>query len=167
MNLFLVILLSVLLSFKAEGSTLDRLISKECNSEIPTDLVAKIVTHESKSVYKGQVQAWPWVLNVNGYSYYYKTRKGVTKAALSYIRDKKNTVDIGFGQINWFFHKHRFNNDISAALIPSQNIRITCEILAEGMRDKRVTDLTDLVAYYHRPVLDKRAYLYAKKVLSH
>jgi hypothetical protein len=166
MKIYILTPLLLLLSFSVYSDVIDELIITNCNENIPVNIIKKLITHESKSIFNKKIQPWPWVLNVNGKSHYFKNREKVTNAALFFIANKSNIVDLGLGQINWKYHHHRFDGDVKKAIDPSINIAVVCEILAEGLSDNRVTNWLDMVAYYHRTVLDERAYLYAEKVFS-
>lgn len=150
----------------SNASVLDVLISKNCDAEISVSMVKAIITHESKSFYKGKMQPWPWALNINSKGYYYTSKKEATDAALHALAQKPRRFGIGLGQIEWRFHKHRFGGDVSLALEPDRNIQVVCNILVEGKSDQRVDSTRALIAYYHRPMLDGAAYAYADKVLG-
>jgi len=162
----LITLLLLPLSFSVYADAIDSLITANCDSKIPVNVIRKLILHESKSVFNNKVQPWPWVLNVNGNPHYFNTQQKAIKAALVFVGNKSNVVDIGFGQVNWKYHKHRFDGDVRKTLDPRVNLSVVCEILSEALVDKRVLNWVDMVAYYHRTVLDKRAYRYAEKVFS-
>ena len=155
-----------LISSEGPADSVALLIKNNCKSSLPVSVVKKIITHESKSFYKGRPQPWPWTLNINGVGHYYTSRAQALVAARKVIDDGAKKFGIGLGQIEWSFHKQRFNGNLAMSLHPAKNIAVVCDILAEGMKDKRVDSLRSLVAYYHRPVLDRIAYQYADKVLT-
>jgi hypothetical protein len=126
----------------------------------------KVVTHESKSFYQGRVQPWPWTLNIDGQGYYYASYQLALLAAIKAHRNGASKLGIGFGQIEWKYHKGRFDENIAAALNPRNNIKAVCQILVEAWGSKRVKTWEDAIAYYHRPVLDDIARKYAEKVLA-
>lgn len=176
---FFLILVLVHFHFSASASVIEtvlseappvdamsKLIHAHCDSEVPTVIVKKIVTHESKSYYKGKVQPWPWAVNINGVGYYFPTEEAALAAAKKALSHGARRLGLGLGQIEWKYHKNRFENNLKASLRPDNNINVVCQILREGLNDKRVKSIRSLIAYYHRPVLDDIAFSYADKVLS-
>lgn len=142
----------------------DRILEEEC-SAVPRDVVMRVITHESKSVYKGKVQPWPWTLNIDGQGYYFESYRLALLAAIKARKEGARRLGLGFGQIEWQYHSGRFSG-LAEALKPRENIRAVCEILREAWSSKRVNSWNDAIAYYHRPVLDDISREYAKKVLA-
>ncbi len=89
---------------------------------------------------------WPWTMNVAGTPYYFKDRKAAYKAAQYLISQKFYSFDIGLMQINWRWHRHRFD-DAWEALDPQENIRAAAEILVENY--SRTNSMAMAVAHYH------------------
>lgn len=142
-----------------------KLVKNTCQTNsLDTLLVVKIITHESKSYYKGKAQPWPWTLNIDGRGFYYRTFKEALFAAKKAYKNKVKKLGIGLGQIEWKYHKTRFN-DLSEALNPKKNIKAVCDILDEG-RSLGITNAYELAAYYHRPIRDSLAFKYADKVFK-
>lgn len=159
------LLLLTLTCSPVAASTFEQILAQEC-SAVPRDVVMKVVTHESKSFYQGRVQPWPWTLNIDGQGYYYASYQLALLAAIKAHRNGASKLGIGFGQIEWKYHKGRFDENIAAALNPRNNIKAVCQILVEAWGSKRVKTWEDAIAYYHRPVLDDIARKYAEKVLA-
>ena len=142
------------------------LIKANCPSNLPVAVVRKILTHESKSFYAQNAQPWPWTLNINGKGHYYDSIEDAVTAAQQALDSGARRLGVGLGQIEWSYHAGRFDNDIAMSLDPARNVSVVCDILEEGFNDSRVQTVRDLIAYYHRPVLDDTGYGYAEKVLA-
>lgn len=149
----------------AHSSLLESFIKKEC-STVPNWVVMKVITHESKTFNNGVAQPWPWTLNINSIGQYFKSFDDALLAAKLANKQGARRLGVGFGQTEWRYHSHRFNNDLANALNPQNNIRVVCEILSEAWRSVKVKSWDDAIAYYHRPVMDERSREYAKKVLA-
>jgi len=159
------LLLLILTCNPLSANTLEQILDEECKM-VPRDIVLRVVTHESKSTYQGRIQPWPWTLNIDGKGYYFSNYHKALLAAIKAHRNGAEKLGIGFGQIEWKYHKDRFDKNIAAALHPRRNIKVVCEILVEAWSSKRVKTWEDAIAYYHRPVLDNIARKYAEKVLA-
>lgn len=147
------------------ANTLNEIIEGECNT-VPQWVIKKVITHESKSFKNGEPQPWPWTLNIDGKGWYYRTYNEALVAATFAFENGAERLGVGFGQIEWKWHSKRFGGSFAKALNPTENIKVVCEILRESWQSKKVNSWEDAIAYYHRPVMDKKARLYAEIVLS-
>lgn len=165
MNRLIVFLLFVLTVSNSSASVLDQIIEEEC-SGVPSWVVKKVITHESKTFFNGKAQPWPWTLNIDGVGHYFEDYVSALVAARVAL-DSSDNIDIGIAQISWKYHAHRFDDKLANALDPRRNIYAACRILREGKSNKnRVITWEDAIAYYHRPVLDSKARKYAQTVLG-
>ncbi|WP_434339391.1 hypothetical protein [Motilimonas cestriensis] len=84
-------------------------------------------------------------------------------AACQKLHDAKDYMfDVGLGQVNWRWHRQRFDADCNKAFIPTVNINKSAEILKE----ERLRSKTWLEAAgrYHHPSNKKFAQRYRKGV---
>ena len=165
----IVFLLLNTLSYNTFANMEDRvggLIEGVCPASVPVEIVKRIITHESKSFFNGEVQPWPWTLNINGVGYYYNTKKEALEAALQALDEDVKKLGIGFGQLEWKYHGQRADWNLAKALDPANNVKMVCDILVESRKSERVKNWADAIAYYHRPVMDKLGRDYASKVLA-
>ncbi|KZN63373.1 hypothetical protein N478_03730 [Pseudoalteromonas luteoviolacea S4060-1] len=160
-----ILLLKLSFSSVANDQVL-KFVEDNCSTNsVDTLLVVKIITHESKAYYKGKPQPWPWTLNVNGKGYWFDSYQEALIKANSALKNKVSKLGIGLGQIEWKFHKHRFDGGLAQALKPKENIKVVCSILNEG-RKAGIENSFELAAYYHRPIRDQIAFDYAEKVFK-
>ncbi|MAD89082.1 MAG: hypothetical protein CMK64_05215 [Pseudoalteromonas sp.] len=166
MKLLIVILLLKVSFFSFADNQALSFVEENCSTNsVDTLLVLKIITHESKAYYKGKPQPWPWTLNVNGRGYWFDSYEEALTKANSALKNGARKLGIGLGQIEWKYHKHRFDGGLAQALKPKENIKAVCSILDEG-REAGIENSFELAAYYHRPIRDQIAFEYAKKVFK-
>lgn len=108
-----------------------------------------------------------WTLNIEGKAYRFTHRRSMLAKLNQAVQDKQS-VDIGIMQINWRWHKHRFNS-LKPALDPYTNLKTGAEILVEQYQ---VTgDWWLAVGRYHSPAQTKnsikRAKQYRQRVRRH
>ena len=117
---------------------------------VPPELLYALACAESgRRLSNGKIRPWPWALNVAGQSRYYATRveahQGLT-AALS----ATSNIDIGLGQINWYWHRARLETPWRA-LDPYLNLHTVAEIFREQFEACRCDDWWVAVERYHAP----------------
>ena len=102
----------------------DAIFNLILNDRVQAKIIAAIAMNESK--YKGY--PWPWTINVNGKSMYFKSREDAYQEILRQIKSGATSIDIGITQINWQYHSHYFSSPWEA-LQPSKNILVSQAIL--------------------------------------
>jgi len=102
----------------------DAIFNLILNDRDQAKIVAAIAMNESK--YKGY--PWPWTINVNGKSMYFKSREDAYQEILKQMKGGASSIDIGLTQINWKYHSHYFSSPWDA-LQPSKNILVSQMIL--------------------------------------
>lgn len=117
------------------------------------DRVASVSGVSSRTLYalamnetKRQGRPWPWTLNVAGKSYYFPTRESAWRMADDLIAKGVTSIDIGVMQVNWKYHKHRFES-VWEALQPSINQKAAADFLWEKFR--QTGDAMTAVGWYH------------------
>jgi hypothetical protein len=100
---------------------------------------------------------WPWTLNVAGQPYFFLSREAAWDQMRVLEAQHFDLVDVGFMQVNWRYHHHRFRNSWEA-LDPDTNQRVAVEILDEYRRS--TGSLGRAIARYHSARADAgEAYL--------
>lgn len=89
---------------------------------------------------------WPWTLNVQGRSLYFRDREAAHAALVTLLRRGYRSIDVGLMQVNLAHNGWRFR-DSRAALDPAANVRVAAEILRENHRD--TGSVRHAVALYH------------------
>ena len=116
---------------------------------IPPAILFSVALGESGTLLqRGDILPWPWTLNINGQGYFYRTREAAYIALKNAI-DKKQTVDIGLGQVNWQSHHARLANDAWLALEPEFNLQLAASILREHFLSSKHWWIA--VGRYHSP----------------
>ncbi len=128
---------------------------------VPPFLFFAMIANESNAeLNTGNFMPWPWTLNVRGKSYYFETRQNAYKALLQHLNETES-VDIGFGQVNWRYHKSALLNPWRA-LDPIFNLHCAAKMLREQYEETH--DWWIAVGRYHSPSNEQRAQDYRNKV---
>ncbi len=156
-----------------------RQVADEIN--VPVDILYAIALTESGYQYQSVYNPWPWTLNIEGKAYRFNNRHSMLVKLKQAIQDKQS-VDIGIMQINWRWHKHRFESlqptlnspqpilkSLQTALDPYINLKSGAEILVEQYQ--ATGDWWLAVGRYHTPAQTKgsikRAKRYRQRVRQH
>jgi len=142
-------------------------IAQEHN--IPAAVLYGIALAESgHRLSKGVFKPWPWTLNVAGVPRRYATRKAAYQGLLYYLHQGIHSIDIGFMQVNWRYHRKKLGTPWQA-LDPLHNIRIGVAILQQEYQN--TGDWQTAIGRYHspgqQPEQKKRALNYANRVMQH
>ena len=154
-----------------------RQVADEVN--VPVDILYAIAFTESGYQYQTVYNPWPWTLNIEGKAYRFTNRHSMLVKLKQAIQDKRS-VDIGIMQINWRWHKHRFespqrdikspqrnieslqpSDSLKPALDPYTNLKTGAEILVEQYQE--TGDWWLAVGRYHSPGQTKRSIKRAKR----
>lgn len=168
-----VLTVTLMLAHEAHAFTIPKQFTDAANKHrVPARVFYAMVTHESKRMVEGAegipYRPWPWTINYKGRGYYFETKEAALEFARKRIREGSHLFDIGYGQVNWHYHKHRFAS-IGDAFDPSTNLDVAAEILAEQFYgNPACNSWVKAVGCYHRPAQrpeDKRiARNYAKLI---
>lgn len=114
----------------------------------------------------GNVAPWPWTLRTLTKPYYGLTKDDAIKRLDGIIAERgpKVSVDIGFMQVNWFWHGHRVDKP-SDLLDPKINLATGAQILSETIKSAP-GDLELGVGRYHHWVDEEVSRAYGARVLS-
>lgn len=137
------------------------------SESVPADILYAVACAEAgRPMLDGSLRPWPWSLNVAGESCYFETRASAYEALLD-VLVRSNNVDIGLGQINWYWHRDRFR-DPWQALDPYENLKAAARFLRELFIRCECNDWWVAVEHYHAPSdtngADERRTRYRKAV---
>ncbi len=125
----------------------DRIARSE---RVPSELLYALACAESgRLLADGTVRPWPWALNVRGESRYFASRLAAYRDLVRVLSTTSN-VDIGLGQINWYWHRERLN-DPWQALDPYFNLRSAARFLREQFEACACADWWIAIERYHAP----------------
>jgi hypothetical protein len=117
---------------------------------VPPDILFALACAESgRPMADGRTLPWPWVLNVGGDGQFFATRAAAHEALVQVLTRSTN-VDVGLGQINWYWHRERFA-DTWQALDPYVNLRTAARLLREQFDRCACDDWWRAVERYHAP----------------
>ncbi len=141
-------------------------------NRVPAKLLYSIILNESRSITtlqsKRKFMPWPWTINHNGKGYYFQTREAAHQYIAPFI-EKGESMGIGLGQIEWRWHKEKFQSSWDA-LDPKLNLQVAAAYLREQFERKECSSWELAVGCYHRPaqgVKDKQiAQKYTQRVLN-
>jgi soluble lytic murein transglycosylase-like protein len=92
-------------------------------------------------------QPHPWTINVRGVGHYFSSKAEAVSFASKLLKNGEELFDVGFMQVNWRWHKHRFNS-IEDSFDQLVNVRAGADILLEEYG--RTRSVVRAVARYHR-----------------
>lgn len=112
------------------------------------------------------VSPWPWTLRTLNEPFYALTKEQASDHLQQLISNKGTevSVDIGFMQVNLFWHGHRVDHPLEL-LDPSTNLDTGAEILSETI-NSAPNDLELGVGRYHHWKDETRSRSYGRRVLS-
>jgi len=117
---------------------------------VPSELLYALACAESgRLLADGTVRPWPWALNVGGEPRYFASRLAAYRGLVRVLSTTSN-VDIGLGQINWYWHQERLS-DPWQALDPYFNLRSAARVLREQFEACACDDWWIAVERYHAP----------------
>lgn len=145
-------------------------IAKEKN--IPSSILYSIAMQESNAkTSKNRYMPWPWTANIYGIGYRFNSREDLYEFCKRKIAKGITVVDIGAGQVDWKYHKNRFNNDLWMATDPAVNLRVSATILYDLYAEEKEAKGKNanwwiVVGKYHSPANGWRAQNYRKSVYN-
>jgi hypothetical protein len=133
-----------------EGARLctQRFPVEEQKNTIPTHLLAAIATTESGRWHKGLGMnvPWPWTINVEGKGYYFNSKAEAIAQTQRYIREGRQSIDVGCMQVNLKHHAKAFA-DLNQAFDPETNVAYAAKFLSDNYAD--LGDWIKATAAYH------------------
>ncbi len=105
---------------------------------------------------------WPWSLNVNGKTLFFKNKQDMLKKIKENINDGNVNMDIGCNQINYKHHRNNFQS-IEQMINPFYNVEYSASYLHKNY--KRTQNWSEAVAHYHSKNIAKNQ-IYIKKITS-
>lgn len=145
-------------------------IAKEKN--IPSSILYSIAMQESNAkTSKNRYMPWPWTANIYGVGYRFNSREDLYEFCKRKIAKGITVVDIGAGQVDWKYHKNRFNNDLWSATDPAVNLRVSATILHDLYEEEKEIKGKNanwwiVVGKYHSPANGWRAQNYRQSVYN-
>lgn len=156
--LVLLLMSTSALAFDLEGTVWANIARKE--GVDPLMLYAVALTESGRPAEQGQIEPWPWALNVDGDPIFAESRE---EAARLLAAHSDKSVDVGLLQVNIRWHGHRVDR-LEALLDPETNLVVGATILKEALASTP-GDLTTGIGRYHS-AKPERAKAYARTVLS-
>lgn len=138
--------------------------------KVPSSILYSIAMQESNALTnKNRFMPWPWTANIYGVGYRFNSREDLYKFAQMKIKRGITLIDIGAGQVNWKYHKKRFNNDLWAATDPAINLKTSAIILRDLYQEEQANHGSKanwwvVVGKYHSPANGWRAQQYRTMV---
>ncbi len=123
-------------------------VAAEMAQRLPRAMLFSVSMVESGRFNKQtrQTRPWPWTINAEGQSYYFKTKSEAIAATKALLKEGMRSIDIGCMQVNLRYHPNAFA-DLEAAFDPATNVAYSADFL------KRLYGRTDswpeAIAAYH------------------
>jgi len=161
-------LLLTVLSVNANAQSIPSMYRFIANKHgVPLDVFFSMIKHESGRTVNKRFLPWPWTLNVNHQAYYYNSKGAAQRALRTFLKNPKNTIAVGLGQIYLPAHGSRFPNPL-VLLNPKTNLNYAAHLLKrESIEVKKRTKRSNwwlAVGRYHHPSKEKYALPYRKAV---
>ncbi|MGV8997195.1 MAG: transglycosylase SLT domain-containing protein [Parvibaculaceae bacterium] len=93
-----------------------------------------------------KTRPWPWTINAEGQSFYFKSKSEAVKAARMLLKRGVRSFDVGCMQINMRYHPDAFS-DLNAAFDPITNVGYGAEFMKQLYG--RTNSWPDAIAAYH------------------
>ena len=131
---------------------------------IPANLLKAVSVTESGVYHKEseRLVPWPWTVNSQGRSYYFKNKQAAITAVRKMMRRGISSIDVGCMQINLHYHPEAFTS-LDEAFEPKYNIAYAATFLQSNYA--RLHNWLNAVASYHSET-PQYGRPYAKKVLA-
>lgn len=124
--------------------------------QIDPVMMYAIATTESginRGFYHGKTP-YAWTANIcdmaagnNCKGYWFDSREELYHRLQQELNRGNDWFDVGIMQVNWHFHKHRFDNDLWLATHPLINMNKAAQLIVEIQ--KKYTDYQDIYSAYH------------------
>jgi len=132
---------------------------------IPSAVLFAVALQESGIRRDGRLIPWPWTLNVAGQSQRYVSRADACAGLRQSLRQVLPTrVDVGLGQINVGYQKHRYSQPCDL-LDPYANLGLAADLLNEQHNPGE--DWLLAIGRYHHPAGGAPAERYRRSVSRH
>lgn len=128
---------------------------------LPPIILYSVALQESEL--PGFGRPWPWTANFKGKGYYFDSREALYRFVQSIIDHGYKSVDIGLGQVNWYWNGNRFST-LWEATDPYVNLRVSASILSVYFAE--TGSWPEAVGRYHSPSNPQRAMRYAMGIGS-
>lgn len=145
----------------ADSSVESIVIKKAIDIGVDPTVFLAVITHEAGN----PNEHWkinPWALNIGGKGIYPKNREDAYRQLIMAIMSGERTIGIGPGQIEWRFHKEKFDH-LWNALDTDTNLSKAADYYRE-MLDVCHGDQWCAVGYYHNRLNPQLASTYKAKV---
>jgi hypothetical protein len=97
---------------------------------VPAEVFYSLLMLESGMRVDGKTIPWHWTLNVNHKPYRYKSYDETKAALLEFLKNPKNTIAVGAGQIYIPAHGHVFD-DVTDLVDPAVNLNYSAKLLSD------------------------------------
>ena len=133
---------------------------------VPPGIFYALVLAESQSKTQAGYKPWPWVINHRGQPRYFATQADAYAYTQILIGQGDFKFDAGIAQVNWRWHRQRFQYDLWWAFDPYTNLTVSAQILREQFERPECNEWRLAVGCYHRPAQGKPAERYAARVMQ-
>lgn len=123
-------------------------VAAELAQRLPRAMLFSVSMVESGRFNKQtrKTRPWPWTINAEGQSYYFKSKSEAVAATKGLLKEGIRSIDVGCMQVNLRYHPDAFAN-LEAAFDPATNVAYSADFL------KRLYSRTDswpeAIAAYH------------------
>ncbi len=96
--------------------------------DVPLDVLRTIALVETGRSRNGQLEPWPWALNMGGPGYWPDTRAAALAQVRNQIEQGRRNIDLGCFQINYHWHGQNFAT-LDAMIDPVSNADYAARLL--------------------------------------
>tara|TARA_R110002167_G_scaffold204404_11_gene408590 strand:+ start:6895 stop:7440 length:546 start_codon:yes stop_codon:yes gene_type:complete len=123
--------------------------------QVPPKLFFALILNESRSTTDNRVGRkvlpWPWTVNHRGKPYFFQSRLQAFNFIKGLVASGDESFDVGLGQLNWYWHKQKFNSDLWSALDPVSNLHVSAKFFRQQYDRPECGAWERAVGCYHRP----------------
>ena len=112
--------------------TAARRVSRE--SGVPLSVLLSITRTETGRTRNGQLQPWPWTVNMEGKGRWFETEDAARSYVFDHFKNGARSFDVGCFQINYKWHGEAFRS-IDQMFDPLENARYAADFLKRLHRE--------------------------------
>jgi len=155
----------------AHADAVPPLVEKVASEQsVPSDIFYALLLAESQSKTQQGHKPWPWVINYRGHPHFFPTKADAYAFTSTLVEQGDYAFDVGIAQINWRWHRERFNYDLWSAFDPYTNMSAAAKHLREQYERPECNNWSVAIGCYHRPARSdadiKIANKYANRVID-
>jgi hypothetical protein len=161
------ILILILLLASSSSQAVPSMIAQVAQeNSVPAELFYALILAETQSHTPQGRKAWPWTINHKGKPHFFQTKEDAYRYGERLLSQGSSNFDIGIAQINWKWHRKKFNDSLWDALDPYTNLSVAARHLRKQYERPECAQWDLAVGCYHRPARGQRDLMIANNYMN-